>query len=149
VVAEQFLSVLLFAFSVPWATTWHSSPCDSNCWWRLVESFRVIAIDVQRVGTKLLDPQGKCNAKSPRRAVESSLLTIMRARRYGFSFPILVEAGCAGAVGVSVRLGNLLRMLCIMCGRSGDKRAETMCTSRPGGIISLLPYNRLSLECCG
>ncbi len=145
----SFFPFFLFAFSVPLGSLAESITFPLRllvC--RLVEliSHYVLAIDIIRNGTALLDPTGRYQYEVAVACsgMRSLIATLALALIYAWlSFPQwwkrIVLIGSAFPLAV---MGNLLRMLAIVIAAEigGKKAGDYVHEGGPYGIISLLPY---------
>jgi len=145
----SFFPYCLFVFSVPLGSL--AEPITFKLRLlvsKLVEviSQYVLAIDVRRVGTKLVDPTGRYEYEvaAACSGIRSLVATIALAVVLGFtSFRVwwkrLLMVAAAFPLAV---LGNLLRMLTIIIASEigGREWGKAVHDGGPSGIWSLLPY---------
>ena len=145
----SFFPFFLFSFCLPLGD--QAQPITFNlrllvCW--LVEgiSQNILAVDIVREGTKLIDPTGtyQYEVAAACSGMRSQMATLLLAITYAFvSFDKWWKRGLliASAFPLAV-LGNLLRMMAIIIAAEfgGQEWGNYVHDGGPGGIFSLLPY---------
>ena len=144
----SFFPFFLFAFCLPLGD--QAQPITFNlrllvCW--LVEKTSyVLAVDILRDGTKLLDPTGtyQYEVAVACSGMRSQMATLILAIAYAFvTFDTWWKRGLliASAFPLAV-LGNFLRMMAIILASEfgGQEWGNYIHDGGPGGIFSLLPY---------
>ena len=144
----SFFPFFLFAFCLPLGD--QAQPITFNlrvlvCW--LVEkTSNVLAVDIVREGTKLIDPTGtyQYEVAAACSGMRSQMATLILAITYAFvSFDKWWKRGLliASAFPLAV-LGNWLRMMAIIIAAEfgGQEWGNYVHDGGPGGIFSLLPY---------
>ena len=146
---ESFFPFCLFAFCVPlgWSAVSVTFPLRLLvCWAVELISGYILQIDIQRVGTALMNPAGhyQYDVAAACSGIRSLFATVAVAIIYAMlCFRPWWKRGMLIAAAVPLAIfGNVVRMLTIIIAAEiwGQEAGNYVHEGGPAGIISLLPY---------